>query len=890
MELNVFRSLLTTLNWLIIALLALNFFPSDVIDLKMRGLFVVGLFGLWRYGWITIHLARSIIYRHFVFPKLRLQANKVENKYPKRLYIAIMSYYENFELTERMLNSLIKECLTICNQTQIIVLIDVGSDDEIEFMTNIIKVHRLDDSISFKFLKQNQGKRVAQGFTLRTVSRLFLDPYSWHNDTKNDIIIMMDGDSILTKGTFEKILPIFRIREDIGAVTTHDEIISKNPGSLYHRWFEIKFAQRNQMFCSHSLSNKVLTLTGRFSIMRAHIATKADFIGMLETDYLDHWLYGRFRFLMGDDKTTWFYMMQQGHNMIYIPDVTIYSMESRSLDNKEFYKVSTALMRRWYGNTLRINQRAMDLGYKKTGFFIWLCLLDQRVGCWTPLIGPASILFLSYHFSLGYLYFYALWTLFIRIIVIWHYVANGFTFYFIHMPILLFSQWVGSFIKIYKYNTLDIQTWTKNNIRNKRQQNESITTFRKLRRAIQLTSLTVGYAIIVFVPFLTTGFIKMPEALLLAAETDYKQQTEKIYNVNITIRPDQQHQNISEKINNLIKSYTDKEKVRIYIPAGEYVLEEPIIIDRPNISIVGDGIDKTVLISTYKSKNDGLIKVWGTQGKRVITLNPFIKQSLMQNTLYKKGYLWVGVPNDDEYLRSINSVNWNEQYPWIRQEIVNLLPGKGNVDKLEFPLAFNYPDKVYLSSPKMVTGANLSGFTIRYDIPGHDITKTQSKYENLYPKNMVDSIWFKWAADSTISNVKIINAGRNPLVFENSYNLKAKNVFIDGAWNKGDGGSGYIRLSRAYYCQLEQIFAQNIRHLTIQWSSHDNVVKNSWIYADINFHGGQTSNNSIIKTDINPPPYHKWKRITRISDQGAHWAPPDGKGNNVDGVDVKLIK
>ncbi|MFT7221768.1 MAG: glycosyltransferase Alg8 [Candidatus Azotimanducaceae bacterium] len=41
---------------------------------------------------------------------------------------------------------------------------------------------------------------------------------------------------------------------------------------------------------------------------------------MLEADHLEHWLWGNFRFLSGDDKSTWYYMLTQDAKMLYVPD------------------------------------------------------------------------------------------------------------------------------------------------------------------------------------------------------------------------------------------------------------------------------------------------------------------------------------------------------------------------------------------------------------------------------------------------------------------------------------------------------------------------------------------------------------------------------------------
>ena len=106
---------------------------------------------------------------------------------------------------------------------------------------------------------------------------------------------------------------------------------------------------------------------------------------------------------------------------------------------------------------------------------------------------------------------------------------------------------------------------------------------------------------------------------------------------------------------------------------------------------------------------------------------------------------------------------------------------------------------------------------------------------------------------------------------------------INGAWNKGPDGNGYVRFARAYFCRLEDSEMQNIRHLAFQWSASDNVVSNCIIGADVNFHGGFSHNNTVVGSRLAPPPWHPWGKVTRMPQGGGVWAPMDGEGNSVDG-------
>ena len=46
--------------------------PAALFDpLDPRFFVLLGLVGIWRYGWGAVHLARSLAYRHLVFPRWR---------------------------------------------------------------------------------------------------------------------------------------------------------------------------------------------------------------------------------------------------------------------------------------------------------------------------------------------------------------------------------------------------------------------------------------------------------------------------------------------------------------------------------------------------------------------------------------------------------------------------------------------------------------------------------------------------------------------------------------------------------------------------------------------------------------------------------------------------
>ena len=144
----------------------------------------------------------------------------------------------------------------------------------------------------------------------------------------------MDGDALYGNDVLEKSLSMFGADPELQALTTNEEVICYGPAWV-RSWLNMRFAQRRLAMQSHAVSNKVLTLTGRMSVFRAQHMINLKFIRTIEADHLDHWLWGRFRFLSGDDKSTWYHMLTRDAKMTYVPDATVYHNRNNQ--------------RRWYG-------------------------------------------------------------------------------------------------------------------------------------------------------------------------------------------------------------------------------------------------------------------------------------------------------------------------------------------------------------------------------------------------------------------------------------------------------------------------------------------------------------------------------------------------------------
>ena len=423
-----------------------RYFDPDVWQITI----VLGALGIWRFGWWFHHALRAEYYARAVWPGMRREASALwaTGWRPRRLHIQMTTYKEEPAITTHVLSSIIRQVRRERIPTSI--WIGTGSPEDEVVIHQFAQTHAADidkDLAEFILVRQNQpGKRMAIGLVLRGMSRHGVDP--------DDLVIFMDGDAVYGDDVLEKSLSMFGADPELQALTTDEEVICFGPEWIAS-WLRMRFAQRRLAMQSHALSKRVLTLTGRFSVFRARYIIDPKFIRTIEADHLDHWLWGRFRFLSGDDKSTWYHLLSLGAKMTYVPDATVYTIEiikgsgvQRMVEN----------FRRWSGNMLRNGSRAMALGPRAMPFFIWWCLIDQRIAIWTMMVSPV----LAFWGAIREPYY-------IANVLIWvvasRFVLSLFLYRYARMPefswpfILYFNQIINASVKIYMIFHLAKQKW-----------------------------------------------------------------------------------------------------------------------------------------------------------------------------------------------------------------------------------------------------------------------------------------------------------------------------------------------------------------------------------------------------------------------------------------------
>ncbi|WP_299403872.1 glycosyltransferase [uncultured Roseobacter sp.] len=420
-----------------------NFFHPDVLQVT----FVLGVLGIWRFGWWFTHAIRAEVYARLKWPGMRRRADAVwQNGWrPRHLHIQMTTYYEEPAITRRVIGSIIGQIRREGIPTTL--WIGTGSSYDEEIITDFVRTHAVDLDADLIFLRQNQpGKRMAIGMILRAMNRAGIE--------RDDLVIFMDGDAVYGADVLEKTCSMFGADPDLQALTTNEEVLCYGPRWI-QSWLSMRFAQRRLAMQSHAMSDKVLTLTGRMSVFRAKHIIDEKFIRTVEADHLDHWLWGRFRFLSGDDKSTWYHLLSKGAKMTYVPDACVYTIEriegsgtGRMVQN----------FRRWSGNMLRNGARAIALGPRLVNPFIWWCLVDQRIAMWTMLVSPTLAL-LTLFVDPAYLVHCVIWIVLSRTLLCL------FLFRYARIPdiswpfILYFNQIINAGVKVYMIFHLSKQSW-----------------------------------------------------------------------------------------------------------------------------------------------------------------------------------------------------------------------------------------------------------------------------------------------------------------------------------------------------------------------------------------------------------------------------------------------
>jgi mannuronan synthase len=467
--------------------------PGAYVSVGAGVIGAIGMLAMWRYGWGLLHFVRALVFRKSVFPRQRLAADEVVKHDPPNTFLLVTTFRIDSAVTTRVYRAAFEAALSAPGRATVVAsIVEAGDQRLIKSLYQAVCGHQ--DKVDLVIVRiAGTGKRDALAYGFRAVARRAPAP--------DDVVAVIDGDSIVPRDLVHKCVGFFQLDPMVGALTT-DETSEVRGNRIFQEWYALRFAQRHTLMSSVGLSERVLTLTGRMSMFRAGIVCNPEFIRQVELDYVDHWRLGRFKFLTGDDKSSWFWLLRNGYKMLYVPDVVVLTVEDPPSEN--FISAAAMLMVRWFGNMLRTNSRALALGPRKIGLFTWWSILDQRMSMWTSLVG-FFVALLAGIFISGYaLLLYALWILTTRYILTLSLLASRQRVSVFYPFLLYFNQIFGSLIKVHVTFRLDRQKWTR----------QKTTSANVAKRPLIASNFMSAYmhsvAIIAFVSVLAWGMKVLP--------------------------------------------------------------------------------------------------------------------------------------------------------------------------------------------------------------------------------------------------------------------------------------------------------------------------------------------------------------------------------------------
>ncbi|MBZ5486852.1 glycosyltransferase [Halomonas aquamarina] len=447
--------LTTFLFGLALLILVVRELPADVFSPESQSFFfIIGAIAIWRYSWWGIQAVRSLWYNRVVFPSLRAEADVAgHQEKPPELFVLCTSYRIDERVNFQVYDALIREAHRYGVPTTIFA--SVSDRTDVDIITHALDDNGWPQNVNVRYMFQKgDGKRSAMAEVLRAISRGLPAPGS--------LLVSMDGDILIEPDTLSRTLSFFVSQNDLGALTTNNRA-RVTGDDVTREWYDLRYAQRHLMMSSMSLSRRLLVLTGRYSVFRTDLATQPDFIELIESDHVDHWRFGSFKFLSGDDKSSWYWLLKNGWSMLYIPDVFVTGFEE--LPNRHrFFASTTDLMRRWFGNMLRVSNRAIALGPRPMGMFAWWSLVDQRISMWTTLVGPTVVALVTFTIRPSFFFTYVLWIMFTRGIAVSILAWQRGRFSLLWLPLIYYNQVWGAILKTYVSFRFNRQQWSRQGI------------------------------------------------------------------------------------------------------------------------------------------------------------------------------------------------------------------------------------------------------------------------------------------------------------------------------------------------------------------------------------------------------------------------------------------
>lgn len=293
----------------------------------------------------------------------------------------------------------------------------------------------------------------------------------------------------------------------------------------------------------------------------------------------------------------------------------------------------------------------------------------------------------------------------------------------------------------------------------------------------------------------------------------------------------------------------------IVLGAGHFTFETTVVIDRDDIAVTGTGSGVTTIDLVGNARAGGAFQIGSAIDEPTYGNEYQLGEDAAEGSMYLHladttgleagDFLWIEMPNTDEYLDSLGDTQWREDKP-LRTSMVEVASVQGNTVRLVNGLAFDFDGTTTVKQIEVAQNVRLGGFTVDSGLADPDPASFTNVEGSFDRANVIST---SAAAYTRLFDIDVHNAPSNGFTFAQTAFLEASNLTVEGAVNKGDGGNGYAFQLRALYdSNLAGLEAFDTRHalLFASWTSEaNNTISVRDTNRDINFHGGPDHHNAV---------------------------------------------
>jgi len=295
----------------------------------------------------------------------------------------------------------------------------------------------------------------------------------------------------------------------------------------------------------------------------------------------------------------------------------------------------------------------------------------------------------------------------------------------------------------------------------------------------------------------------------------------------------------------------------IQLAAGTYEFTHQLLISRSDIELRGMGSGETIIQAKFADGQiDNLIQVEGSAGL-VFTLQNDAPQGSNVITLNNTSRIEVGdvlqvrQANDADYLATLGDGSWSSA-GWLRDSLARVAQISGNQVIFEHDLEFDFEGGVAeVKKLNMAENVKLSQFTVSYeDALGvadyTNMTNTAPEYA-VWGHNTAVRLFR--TANAELFDITVENSGSTAFEFITSLEIQGSELVANGAHNKAAGNGGSFKYGSIHHSVFTDIEDYGMRHGVTAFghqSSTNNLFKVRFTDTNIDWHGGQDHDNTVI--------------------------------------------